>query len=221
MDTALPDRSLLNDQTPHYLSRGRLANSDVRLIHIDNQAWVVKDFSACPFFIKQTVGRLMIRREVRALQLLSDIPGVPQNVIKIDSFALAYHYVEGRPLTSISSASISLSFFLAFEHLVQALHRRGIAHLDLRNSGNVLMDEHGLPVIIDFQSWIFLPLWLPFLAYALRLVDLSGVYKLWNNLMPGTMGQRRQQLLSSVNRWRKGWIFSNYFGLRRFFKARK
>ncbi len=220
MTATPPDRALLDTQTPHYLSRGRAANADVRLLTHEQQQWVVKDFSACPWLIRHTVGRWMVSRELRALQTLAGIRGIPEGAIRIDACAFAYHFIEGQPLAKVHGNSLSPDFFMAYEQLVTQMHKRGLAHLDLRNSGNVLIDLQGHPMLIDFQSYLRLPRWFPALARYLQKIDLSGVYKLWNNRLPGTMSDDRQQLLDHINSWRKGWIFSNYLGLRRFFRER-
>lgn len=220
MTATPPDRAFLDTQVPHYLSRGRAANADVRLLTHGQQQWVVKDFSACPWLIRHTIGRWMVSRELRALQTLAGIRGIPEGATRIDAFAFSYHFIEGQPLAKVPGKDLSPSFFMSYEELVIQMHKRGLAHLDLRNSGNVLIDLQGRPMLIDFQSYLRLPRWFPALARYLQKIDLSGVYKLWNNRLPGTMSEDRQQLLDHVNNWRKGWIFSNYLGLRRFFRER-
>lgn len=216
-----PSRELLTHEPPRFLSRGRAANADVRLLVIDGQKWVVKDFSACPWWVRQIFGPWMISRELYALQLLQDIDGIPQHAIRIDRMAFAYHFIEGAPISSLKQGALTVEFFEDYERLVNQMHEHGIAHLDLRNSGNVLYGVSGKPILIDFQSWLKLPRWLPTLARYLCKIDLSGVYKLWNGYLPNTMGPERQAILDSVNRLRKGWIFSNYMGLRHLFRERK
>ena len=216
----VPSRPLLTTETPRYLSRGRAANADVRLLEIEGQRWVVKDFSACPWAIRNTLGRWMIGRELRALQRLDGIPGIPDAAQRIDTYAFTYHYIEARPLAQTPASELSPEFFLAYEKLVQQMHARGLVHLDLRNSGNVLVSPDFQPILIDFQSWLPLPRWWPALGRYLQKIDLSGVYKFWVRCLPGTIDAERQALLDNVNSWRRGWIFSNYFGLRRFFRER-
>ncbi len=91
--TAIPTRQLLITEPPRYLSRGRAANADVRLLELEGQRWVVKDFSACPWFIRNTLGRWMIGRELHALQFLDGIPGIPDHALRIDRYALSYHFI--------------------------------------------------------------------------------------------------------------------------------
>jgi len=210
-----PTRDLLQATPPQYLARGRLANADVRLVECGGRRWVVKDFLSCPGWVRHTVGRWFIRRELKALKRLQGIPGIAENPVRVDAFALAYGYVEGRALNEFPLGQPSADFFLALETTVKAMHARGIAHLDLRNRGNVLVGVAQQPVLIDFQSYVILPRWIPPLARYLEKIDLSGVYKAWERSLPGTLDETRQGLLDSVNAWRKWWVLKGYLGMGR------
>jgi RIO-like serine/threonine protein kinase len=212
---AAPTRDLLEATPPHYLARGRLANADVRLVECGGKRWVVKDFRCCPGWVRHTVGRWFIRRELKALQRLQGIPGIAENPVRVDTFALAYWYVEGRSLNEFPPGQPSAAFFMALEAAVKRMHARGIAHLDLRNRGNVLVGAAEQPVLIDFQSYVRLPRWIPPLARYLEKIDLSGVYKAWEKSLPGTLDETRQHLLDSVNAWRKWWVLKGYLGMGR------
>lgn len=212
---AAPTRDLLEATPPHYLARGRLANADVRLVECGGKRWVVKDFRCCPGWVRHTVGRWLIRRELKALQRLQGIPGIAENPVRVDTFALAYWYVEGRSLNEFPPGQPSAAFFMALEAAVKRMHARGIAHLDLRNRGNVLVGAAEQPVLIDFQSYVRLPRWIPPLARYLEKIDLSGVYKAWEKSLPGTLDETRQHLLDSVNAWRKWWVLKGYLGMGR------
>jgi RIO-like serine/threonine protein kinase len=211
----VPTRDLLEATPPRYLARGRIANADVRLVECEGRLWVVKDFSVCPGWVRHTVGRWFIRRELKALQRLQGIPGIAENPLRVDAFALAYLFVEGRALNEFPKGQPSADFFLSLESAVKAMHARGIAHLDLRNRGNILVDASQHPCLIDFQSHVPLPRWFPQLAHTLENIDLSGVYKAWGKSLPGTLDESRQHLLDSVNAWRKWWVLKGYLGMGR------
>ena len=211
----VPTRDLIQATPPVYLARGRLANADVRLVECGGRRWVVKDFLSCPGWVRHTVGRWFVSRELNALKRLQGIPGIAENPVRVDAFALAYGYVEGRPLNEFAHGQPSADFFLALESLVKSMHAHGIAHLDLRNRGNMLVGAAEQPVLIDFQSHVVLPRWLPPLARYLEKIDLSGVYKAWNKSLPGTLDEARQGLLDSVNAWRKWWVLKGYLGMGR------
>lgn len=210
-----PTRGLIQAMPPLYLARGRLANADVRLVECGGRRWVVKDFLSCPGWVRHTVGRWFISRELKALKRLQGIAGIAENPLRVDAFALAYGYVEGRPLNEFPQGQPSAAFFLALESLVKSMHAHGIAHLDLRNRGNMLVGAAEQPVLIDFQSHVVLPRSIPPLARYLEKVDLSGVYKAWNKSLPGTLDETRQGVLDSVNSWRKWWILKGYLGMGR------
>lgn len=212
---SVPTRELLQATLPHYLARGRMANADVRLVEIGGRRWVVKDFLPCPGWVRHTVGRWFTSRELHALQRLQGIPGIAENPVRVDPFALAYGFVESRPLNEFRPGQLSADFFLALEATVKNMHARGIAHLDLRNRGNVLVGAAQQPVLIDFQSHVRLPRWFPPLARLLEKIDLSGVYKVWQKIQPGTLDAPRQNLLDSVNAWRKWWVLKGYLGMGR------
>lgn len=212
---AAPTRDLLEATPPHYLARGRLANADVRLVECGGKRWVVKDFRCCPGWVRHTVGRWFIRRELKALKRLQGIPGIAENPVRVDAFALAYWYVEGRSLNEFPPGQPPADFFMALEAAVKSMHARGIAHLDLRNRGNVLVGVAEQPVLIDFQSYVRLPRWIPPLARYLEKIDLSGVYKAWEKSLPGTLDETRQHVLDGVNAWRKWWVLKGYLGMGR------
>lgn len=215
LNHSVPTRDLLEAAPPRYLARGRLANADVRLLECGGRLWVVKDFKVCPGWVRHSVGRWFTRRELKALQRLQGIPGIAGNPVRVDAFALAYLYIEGRALTEFPPGQPSADFFLALESAVKAMHARGIAHLDLRNRGNILVDASQHPVLIDFQSHVPLPRWIPPLARTLEKIDLSGVYKAWSRSLPGTLDESRQRLLDSVNSRRKWWVLKGYLGMGR------
>jgi RIO-like serine/threonine protein kinase len=215
LSSQVPTRDLIRAAPLRYLARGRIANADLLLLECGGRRWVVKDFMVSPGWIRHTLGRWFTRRELQALTRLRGIPGIPENALRVDAFALAYQFVEGRALSEASPDELSTDFFLAMETAVKAMHARGIAHLDLRNRGNVLVGPQAQPVLIDFQSHMPLPRWIPPLARYLEKIDLSGVYKAWEKSLPGTLDEERRRVLDSVNVWRNWWIFSGYLGMAR------
>jgi RIO-like serine/threonine protein kinase len=49
-------------------------------------------------------------------------------------------------------------FLASLAEALAEMHRRGVVHLDLKNRTNVLSDEQGRPVLIDFGSaFVFRP----------------------------------------------------------------
>jgi len=136
------------------LSRGGWANPDVSLVRTPDGPVVLKDFSPRSAWVRSTIGRLSIRRELRAYRALADHPSVPRLVALVDPLALAFEHRPGRMLQRSLASSLPSDFVLELERAVAGMHERGVVHLDLRHRSNVLADSAGRPVIVDFGSAI-------------------------------------------------------------------
>ncbi len=101
---------------------------------------------------------------------------------------------------------------------MHAIHQRRIVHLDTRGSGNVLVRPDGSPALIDFQSALSTRRMPPPLRRLLESVDLTGVYKKWQQIDPSSMGPERAALNERMARWRRLWLLRGYAGAR---KARR
>jgi hypothetical protein len=199
---------------PRVLNKGRWANATVLLYQRSGKHWVVKDFRPCPFLYRHTFGRLMVRRELSALARLRGIPGVPAQAFRVDDFALAYRFVPGEQIARVGAEGATPEYFQALERAVLAIHERGIAHLDLRYGGNILVTDRGEPFVLDFQSHVKLaglPAWLKRVLVG---ADLSGLYKHWSHRHPDTLGPERLAFLERASRLRKLWVFKGYLGLK-------
>jgi RIO-like serine/threonine protein kinase len=197
------------------LSRGRWANAVLYLHRHEGGRWVVKDFRSRTFAVRNSIGRLLIRREMHALRKLAGIAGVPSGAFRLDAHALAYGFVPGVTLNHADLGARAADFFARLERLLGEVHAAGgILHLDVRNARNVLVSERGEPVLIDFQSHIGTG-WMParLRRWAERF-DLAGVYKHWERMSPETMGEARAGVLARVNWWRRFWVLRGYFGMR-------
>lgn len=198
------------------LSRGRWANAVLYLHRHGGGRWVVKDFRPRNFAVRNTVGRLLIRRELRALRKLAGIAGVPAGTFRLDAHALTYGFVPGVPLNDADLGARAADFFARLERLLTEVHAvGGILHLDVRNGRNVLVSERGEPVLLDFQSHVGTG-WMParLRRWAERF-DLAGVYKHWERRSPETLGEARAGVLAQVNWWRRFWVLRGYFGMRK------
>lgn len=198
------------------LSRGRWANAVLFLHRQGDRLWVVKDFRPRNFLLRNIAGRLLVRREVHALQRLAGLAGVPAGVFRLDAYALAYHFVPGSTLSQTDLGARAAEFFLALERLMQQVHAvGGIVHLDVRNARNVLVSERGEPLLLDFQSHLSTR-WMPqrMRRWAERF-DLAGTYKHWARRSPETLDEGRARLLAQMNRWRRLWVLRGYLGVRK------
>lgn len=212
-DSSLPlDRAALAGARAKLLRDGRWANAQVFRVEAAGREWVVKDFSRRAFWVRYTIGRFLLRRELRALQRLDGIDGVPQRAFRIDGDAIAAEFIPGTTLGQVAAEQMTAPFFVALERLLNDVHARGIVHLDTRGTGNMLLRPDGRPALIDFQASLDtrrMPVawrrWLDDL-------DMTGVYKKWLQRDPDSMGPVRRELYERMTRRRRLWIARGYAG---------
>jgi hypothetical protein len=91
----------------------------------------------------------LARREARALKVADGLPAIPRllgwNGNRLDRSHLEGVAMHQRPPQG------NITYFHRARHLLQQLHRRGIAHNDLAKEANWLVLTDGTPAIIDFQ----------------------------------------------------------------------
>lgn len=139
------------------LNRGGWGNPDVLLVRSAQGEVVVKDYAPRSFLVRHTLGRWMTAREQRAYRRLGGMEAVPALLCPIDALAFALEYRPGQWLSRSLAPSLPADFLPRLERAVAEMHARGVVHLDLRHRSNVLADEHGAPVLIDFASALCLP----------------------------------------------------------------
>ena len=209
------DRPAFDGTRSALLRDGRWANARVSLAEVHGRRWVVKDFAPRTWWVRNSIGRLFVRRELATLQRLAGIDGVPPDAFRLDAHAIAFGYIEGETIGRIDEVRQTAAYFAALEGLMRAIHARGIVHLDTRGTGNVLMRPDGSPALIDFQSALSTR-WMPaFLRGFLENVDLTGVYKKWLRRDPASMGPERIALNERMTRWRRLWLLRGYAGARK------
>lgn len=134
------------------LHRGNVRNPDVLLIEVPGGRAVVKDFAPRGAFVRSVLGPLIHGREIRAYRALEGSEAVPRFLGRIDRLAFAVEYRPGRRMSRKLAGQVPAAFLEDLERVIRAMHERGVAHLDLRHRSNVMVDEHGCPVLIDFAS---------------------------------------------------------------------
>jgi len=109
------------------------------------------------------LGRFLAHREHYFLSELKHFEGIPEvyNDIRIDGqvakHAVAHVFIDGKPLSLCSN--LTEEFFDRVEKLIDLLHQRRIAYVDLHKQENVIVGDDGLPYLIDFQVSMQLPSW--------------------------------------------------------------
>jgi hypothetical protein len=101
------------------------------------------------------LGRRLARRERHILTLLAglhSVPGVrgPVTVAgkPLDN-AVAHDFVPGHPLRA--GEMVNDDFFPRLKTLLERMHEKGIAYVDLHKRENIIVGDDGLPYLIDFQ----------------------------------------------------------------------
>ena len=117
----------------------------------------------CKFNRKQPIGfasttwlgRRLAERERAALELLADLPNVPDSLGEVRVHgriwptAVAREYVPGHPLKK--GEVVGKQFFPRLERTLRLMHDRGLAYVDLHKRENIIVGDDGLPYLIDFQ----------------------------------------------------------------------
>jgi len=109
------------------------------------------------------LGRWLARREGRFLRRLANTGRVPipcGAVFDGDkrlSTVLARQYILGDPLGE--DTPVGDEFFAELSRLLECLHERGMAYVDLHKRENVLVGDDGHPHLIDFQVAYAPPVW--------------------------------------------------------------
>lgn len=100
-------------------------------------------------------GRRLAAREERAMALMEEVEGFPRRVgpITVEGRrapnGVAHRWIEGR--TFAPSLKVDDDFFPRLREMVEALHRRNVAFVDLSKWENILVGDDGRPHLIDFQ----------------------------------------------------------------------
>lgn len=190
------------------LNKGQFTNATV-FRYCDNKIdLTIKDFSGSPWLIKNIFGRFTINIEGKTLKKLEGNKSVTKQVKFLSPYTLSFAYIKGKPLKQCKN--IKRDFFITLEKNVREMHEREIVHLDLRNLGNIIMGKNGYPYMIDFQSCISTRYIPKKLKKILRKVDISGVYKCWENKCSEPLDEKRKKFLEGFKEIRKLWILKGY-----------
>lgn len=125
--------------------------ADVLQYEVEGRRLAVKDYSARPRWIRNTLGRWLVRREVAAFQAAAGLPEVPALVARLSPYAFATVWVEARPLSALSQRPLEPVLFDRLEHALAALHARGVALGDLHHR-DVLVSDTGAIYVVDFAT---------------------------------------------------------------------
>lgn len=169
---------------------------------------VAKDYRACTALYRWTVGRWNLAREEAALRRLDGLDGIPRLVGRVDRWILVMTWLRGRDLGKVRRYRQSTEFYDKLAALVDAMHARGVVHLDLRQRRNILFRPDGpRPAVLDFGSALCLR---PgtMLHRTLARIDRSGVLKYKRRAQPDSLSAEEARALRKIEKRRKLWPFS-------------
>jgi len=123
------------------------------------------DYPADYLIVKEAMGsplvrwfrRWMIRREFAVYQRLAGIDGIPR-CFGLSDDRLLLEFIDSHPLRlSAGEVENRDGFFTALLEILQAIHRAGVAHSDMKRKDNILVTPDGRPYLIDFGSAVLRP----------------------------------------------------------------
>lgn len=101
------------------------------------------------------VGRWLAAREEAAFERLRDVEGVPKLIGRWGETGLIREFIEGHPLAR--GERVSDDFHPRLRKLIDVIHDREMAYVDLEKCENVLVGDDGRPYLFDFQIAWYLP----------------------------------------------------------------
>ena len=138
------------------LRDGGGSRPNVLHIHRDGEDQVLKDHAGCDPLFAALLGKLLTRREARALLQLDAVAGVPRLLGQPGSRALYMEWLDGISVKEALARETDWPKFLAeLENTLREIHAQGVAHCDLRGLSNILVGPDQTPYVIDFVSCFF------------------------------------------------------------------
>ena len=138
------------------LRDGGGSRPNVLRIHRDGEDQVLKDHAGCDPLFAVLLGKLLTRREARALLRLNSVVGVPCLLGQPGSRALYMEWLNGISIKEALAQETDWPKFLTeLENTLREIHAQGVAHCDLRGLSNILVGPDQTPYIIDFVSCFF------------------------------------------------------------------
>lgn len=206
--TMLPGRGNLDQFEKSYLKKATSwVGPDVVLLTApDGVKFVMKDWAQRPLFFRSTWCRLAAGREIKVYEKLRGMEGVPQLICTLGNYGFVMEWLDARtlPVTKMRDL-LGLEFFDRLNGTVNEMHRRGVAHGDLRRR-NILRGLDGMPKLIDFETavhadqgadkgWLF---------RAISNIDNITVLKIRARYFPDSITPEEQQMLDEVP-WHLAW----------------
>ena len=194
------------------LKKKRIYGPDVHVINREGRALVEKTYRSRPGPVRMA-GKLLVRWETYIYSKLGGISGIPELVASRDPYTLTTVFMGGHNLKKRLKTPDE-GYFEKLEALIEAMHNRGVIHLDMRNRRNYGMDDNGMPYLVDFASSVYIPFG-GFIKRILSSIDWLGYLKVKAILNPGLLSEKENRKTDMGNTLSLLWFFPR---LLRFFR---
>jgi len=191
MSVNWPQYSLaeLREHATHTFRQGGGSRPDVLLIEIEGESAVLKDQSGADKLFATLLGPILNWRECKALKKLATLDSTP-NLLSVPnkrSFLMTYH--ESEQITRLDKVQPEWPvFYDELSIAIEKMHAAGVAHNDLRNPTNILINADNKPILVDLvacfcqgKSWNLPNQWI-FKKFCQ--VDRSAITKVKSRITP-------------------------------------
>ena len=129
--------------------------ASTHLVEVEGGKWVHKEFRFRFWWGRafQPLARAWMRHELEISRRLAGIDGIAGEVLPLDDRSFLRRWVEGIDLKAAKRQGHipPPAFFEELARVLQAVHARGVAYVDLAKMDNVIVTPDGRPVLLDFQ----------------------------------------------------------------------
>jgi hypothetical protein len=101
------------------------------------------------------IGWILATREQASMEFLEGMPGIPRFIERADATIIVREYIKGHAMSK--GERVPDDFHRRLRELVDEVHRRGMAYVDLEKCENVIVGEDGMPYLCDFQIAWYVP----------------------------------------------------------------
>jgi hypothetical protein len=152
------------------------------------------------------VGRFFCDHEVSILRRLEGLAGVPRFLSLYGDTGFICEYINANSLDNQNK--LPRDFFNKLANLLQQVHQRDVAYLDMNKRDNILIDRKGRPYLIDFQislhvgkSLLVWPGLSDYMRNILQGADIYHLYKHKRKLAPELLTPEEDALSRNVGPW--------------------
>lgn len=193
------------------MSRGsRWKPAVLRATSSDGRVRILKDCEELPFY-SRWLARFLMGRELRLMRRLEGLDGFPVVRERVDKNAFTMDPLEGKPLSPETFQLAPRRIADGLLERVEAMHGRGVFHLDLRQRQNILLGKGMEVLVLDFGAgWAPNPVARRVFGGLLASVDRSAALKYLARFSPEHLTREEAEEVLAGLRRRKWWFLSPY-----------